>query len=102
MKIRLRKGNYFAVKKNFFQKFLNSKMSLKINFRIITKKYAAYQVIRISKKIDFKSVWAHESNSKAWELKIISLLLNFDFYLFDNMLHIKNGYFVISKKTKTV
>ena len=44
-------------------------MSVKINFRIITKNHAADSKIGSSQKIDFRADGTHASHPTAWELR---------------------------------
>ena len=44
-------------------------MSVKMNFRMITKNHAADSKIRSPEKIDFRADGTHESHPTAWELR---------------------------------
>ena len=58
----------FFCAKEFFPWILISKMSVKMNFRIITKNQATDLKIGSTLKIDFITVGTHESHPTAWEL----------------------------------
>ena len=59
---------FFGVKE-FFSGIMISKMSVKMNFRIITKNYATDSKIGFPLKIDSRAVWTHESHPTAWKLR---------------------------------
>ena len=50
---------------------LISKMGVKINLRIITKKSYSWSRNRVSQKIDFKAVWPRGAMPKPWKLRLI-------------------------------
>ena len=56
--------SFFGVKK-FFSLILISKMSVKMNFRIITKNHADDSKIRYPQKIDFRADGTHETHPTA-------------------------------------
>ena len=58
---------FFGVKE-FFSRIMISKMSVKMNFRIMTKNHAADSEIRSPQKIDLRADGTHESHPTAWEL----------------------------------
>ena len=58
---------FFGVKE-FFSGIMISKMSVTMNFRIITKNYATDSKIRSTQKIGFRADGTHESHPTAWEL----------------------------------
>ena len=63
--------NYFFLSRNFFRKFLLSKIDLKINLRIITKNHAADPVIGFLTQTILKLYGRAAAKPTVWELSLI-------------------------------